>query len=77
MQKFRTTTAINLIRSKSKFLSTSSEITVPLGANVFATHNFDPPSTTVTTNKDELMAFFKQMYIMRRVEITNDTEYKV
>ena len=23
------------------------------------------------------MAFFKEMYTMRRVEITNDTEYKV
>ncbi len=31
----------------------------------------------MTTNKEELVNFFKQMYMMRRVEITNDTEYKV
>ena len=31
----------------------------------------------VSTNKEELMLYFKQMYTMRRMEITNDTEYKV
>jgi TPP-dependent pyruvate/acetoin dehydrogenase alpha subunit len=35
------------------------------------------PSTTVKTSKDELVKFFKDMYTMRRMEITNDTEYKV
>jgi pyruvate dehydrogenase E1 component alpha subunit len=37
----------------------------------------EAPSTTVTVTKDELLAFFKEMYTMRRVEISNDTEYKV
>ena len=37
----------------------------------------EAPSTKVTTTKEELVDFFKQMYKMRRVEITNDTEYKV
>jgi pyruvate dehydrogenase E1 component alpha subunit len=37
----------------------------------------DAPSTTVTTNKEELMSYFKEMYTMRRMEITCDTEYKV
>eukprot|EP01031_Cornospumella_fuschlensis_P040627 gene40627-49534_t len=56
-------------------LSTSNEITVELG-DVFKTHNFEAPSTTVKTTKDELVAFLKEMYTMRRMEITNDTEYK-
>lgn len=79
LQKLRKLNSIPVLRShlQCKLLSTSPEITVDLGANVFATHNFEAPSTTVTTTKDELMGFFKQMYIMRRVEITNDTEYKV
>lgn len=37
----------------------------------------DVPSTQVTTNKEELMEYFRQMYTMRRMEITCDTEYKV
>lgn len=53
----------------------SNEITVELG-DAFAVHNCEAPSTTVTTNKEELLLYFKQMYTMRRMEIVNDTEYK-
>ena len=35
------------------------------------------PSATTTTNKEELIEYLKLMYTMRRMEITNDTEYKV
>jgi pyruvate dehydrogenase E1 component alpha subunit len=35
------------------------------------------PSNLVKTTKEELLLYFKQMYTMRRMEITNDTEYKV
>ena len=37
----------------------------------------EAPATTVTTNAEELLMYFKQMYTMRRMEIVNDTEYKV
>lgn len=33
--------------------------------------------TEATTNREELMSYFKLMYTMRRMEITCDTEYKV
>lgn len=33
--------------------------------------------TQATTNREELMSYFKLMYAMRRMEITCDTEYKV
>jgi hypothetical protein len=52
-------------------------LTVDLGKDVFSTHNFDAPVTSVETNKEELMGFMREMYTMRRMEITNDTEYKV
>ena len=54
-----------------------SSISVDLGTDVFSTHNFDMPGTTIETDKEELMKFLREMYTMRRMEITNDTEYKV
>ena len=36
----------------------------------------EAPSSTVTATKEELIGFLKEMYTMRRMEITNDTEYK-
>lgn len=77
---FRTVRAVsrlNLVKATpSRFLSTVNTLTVELDAGSYSTHLFDAPSTKVTTNKEELVNFFKQMYMMRRVEITNDTEYK-
>ena len=35
------------------------------------------PSTKVTTTKEDLLHYLTQMYTMRRMEITCDTEYKV
>ena len=58
------------------FSSSGGDLTLDLGADIFATHNCEAPSHIVTTNKEELMKYFKIMYQMRRVEITNDTEYK-
>ena len=55
----------------------SAEISVELGSEIFSVHNFEAPGTTVTTTKEELIGFLKEMYTMRRMEITNDTEYKV
>jgi len=54
----------------------SEAVSINLGNNIFATHLCEAPSSTVTTSKSELVKFFQQMYLMRRVEITNDTEYK-
>lgn len=53
----------------------SSSFEVDLG-NSFVGHLCEPPSTTTSTNQDELVEYLKLMYTMRRMEITNDTEYK-
>ncbi|KAK9825166.1 hypothetical protein WJX81_000917 [Elliptochloris bilobata] len=50
------------------------EVTVKV--NDYKAHNLEPPGTEVATSKAELHAFFKNMYRMRRVEITADLLYK-
>lgn len=56
--------------------SMSTEVSLDLGKEVFTTHLVDAPETNVTATKDELLQYFREMYTMRRMEITNDTEYK-
>lgn len=55
-----------------RFSSTSIDVEVL----PFETHKCEPPSTTVTTNKEELMGWFETMYRMRRMEIASDMLYK-
>jgi pyruvate dehydrogenase E1 component alpha subunit len=42
----------------------------------FSTHRCEPPSTTVTATKSELLGYFEMMYRMRRMEIASDMLYK-
>ena len=37
----------------------------------------EAPATTTTATKDELLDYYRQMFLIRRVEITSDVEYKV
>jgi pyruvate dehydrogenase E1 component alpha subunit len=51
---------------------------VPISVEVvpFETYMCEPPSTTVTTNRAELMAYYRSMYSMRRMELGADSLYK-
>ena len=42
----------------------------------YKTHRIDPPPTTVTTSRGELLGFFETMFRMRRLEIAADMQYK-
>ena len=42
----------------------------------FETHKCDPPSTFVTTTKDELLGWFESMFKIGRMEIAADKLYK-
>ncbi len=42
----------------------------------YQAHHIEPPGTTVTTTKAELLQFFESMYRMRRMEIAADMLYK-
>lgn len=44
--------------------------------DAFKAHLCDGPTTSTTATKDELMEWLRMMLIMRRMEITCDTEYK-
>ncbi len=50
-------------------------ITVQL-SRPFKGHRLEAPDATVTTNKDELLKFYREMVLYRRVEIVADTMYK-
>jgi len=45
-------------------------------SNSFQTYNFESPSTSSITNRDELLKFYRDMSVMRRVEIVADNLYK-
>ena len=93
LKVFRSSISRRTLVAPVRTLSSSDVITVELGENAFMGHSkrhmqilnnlltilteCDTPSTTTSTSKDELLKFFKMMYTMRRMEITNDTEYKV
>ncbi|KAI4386336.1 hypothetical protein MLD38_004277 [Melastoma candidum] len=42
----------------------------------FTAHNCEPPSRSVSTTTAELLTFFRQMSLMRRMEIAADSLYK-
>lgn len=50
--------------------------TITVEVNPYKTHRIDPPSTTVTATKDELLQYFKELYRLRRMEISADMLYK-
>ncbi|XP_027152972.1 pyruvate dehydrogenase E1 component subunit alpha, mitochondrial [Coffea eugenioides] len=77
----RTTTA--LLRhltpaiSYLRHISTDSTSTITVETSVpFTGHKIDPPSRSVDTTAQELMSFFRDMALMRRMEIAADSLYK-
>ncbi|CAN1187635.1 hypothetical protein LINPERPRIM_LOCUS31946 [Linum perenne] len=63
----------------SSFLRPISTSTDPLTIETsipFTSHNCSPPSRTVDTSANELMSFFRDMALMRRMEIAADSLYK-
>ncbi|KAL6776662.1 PDC1 [Auxenochlorella protothecoides x Auxenochlorella symbiontica] len=50
--------------------------TLTVEVNPFTAHKVEPPSTTVTATKDELIKYFREMYLIRRMEISADMLYK-
>lgn len=60
----------------ARALSTSADpITLDIPVP-FKAHNVEAPPLTVETSAQELMGFFKTMFVMRRMEIAADSLYK-
>lgn len=58
-------------------LSTDSANPLTIETSVpFTGHKIDPPTRSVETNSQELMTFFRDMALMRRMEIAADSLYK-
>ncbi|KAL7132988.1 hypothetical protein ABFS83_12G111000 [Erythranthe nasuta] len=72
---FRKTLAAAI--SATRHLSTASTATITVETSLpFTGHNIDPPSRTVETSPQELLTFFRDMALMRRMEIAADSLYK-
>ncbi|CAN6448516.1 unnamed protein product [Victoria cruziana] len=58
-------------------LSTDDSTTLTIETSVpFTGHKIDPPSRSVETTPKELLGFFRDMAVMRRMEIAADSLYK-
>ncbi|XP_051148773.1 pyruvate dehydrogenase E1 component subunit alpha, mitochondrial [Andrographis paniculata] len=63
--------------SATRHLSTASAAPITVETNLpFASHIVDPPSRSVETTPQELLTFFRDMSVMRRMEIASDSLYK-
>jgi len=64
-------------KTKDKFtIGKEGNIQVQFATNPFVTHKCDGPKAEVSTSKGELIKFFKEMSLMRRMEVTADNLYK-
>nr|GLL37697.1 pyruvate dehydrogenase E1 component subunit alpha, mitochondrial [Ipomoea trifida] len=60
-----------------RHLSADSSAAITVETNLpFSAHKIDPPSRCVETSAKELMGFFREMELMRRMEIASDLLYK-
>eukprot|EP01026_Neomeris_dumetosa_P029562 TRINITY_DN23954_c0_g2_i5.p1 TRINITY_DN23954_c0_g2~~TRINITY_DN23954_c0_g2_i5.p1 ORF type:complete len:290 (-),score=37.40 TRINITY_DN23954_c0_g2_i5:54-800(-) len=61
-----------------RFISTSSTASQAIDIEVlpYKVHRIEAPSTTVSTSKDELMGFYREMQLLRRMEVAADIQYK-
>ncbi|ERN01692.1 hypothetical protein AMTRI_Chr10g4740 [Amborella trichopoda] len=65
------------IVSRRNFASSSSDEVLTIETSVpFTSHKCEPPSRSVQTTPKELMGFFQDMALMRRMEIAADSLYK-
>ncbi|KAJ0989566.1 hypothetical protein J5N97_007922 [Dioscorea zingiberensis] len=61
--------------SASRLFSSSDVLTIETSVP-FTAHQCDPPPRTVETTPKELLGFFRDMSVMRRMEIAADSLYK-
>ncbi|MED6155645.1 Pyruvate dehydrogenase E1 component subunit alpha-2, mitochondrial [Stylosanthes scabra] len=60
----------------SRSISSSNDSITVETSIPFTAHNCEPPSRSVTTSAAELQSFFRDMALMRRMEIAADSLYK-
>ncbi|XP_047321533.1 pyruvate dehydrogenase E1 component subunit alpha-1, mitochondrial-like [Impatiens glandulifera] len=68
---------ISYSSSLSRQFSSASDDTIIIETSIpFTSHKCEPPSRSVETSPKELMKFFQDMALMRRMEIAADSLYK-
>lgn len=69
-------TSADTTQLQSSILDHSQAFTVKLHEESFRSHKCDPPTLEVQVQKDELLKMYKDMQLMRRMEMAADTLYK-
>lgn len=59
-----------------RLLATESNLSIKLPETNFQSYLIDPPSTTLNVSKDSLLQMYKDMTIIRRMEMACDALYK-
>lgn len=70
--------SVSSAKAAMRQMSSSSDekVTVELPESSFSTYNLDAPNLSVDLTKDELLQMYKDMTVVRRLEMASDALYK-
>ncbi|KAJ2755093.1 alpha subunit of pyruvate dehydrogenase [Coemansia nantahalensis] len=70
--------AAGAVRQAARAMATATDsaVTIDLGDKAFDGYNIDVPSSKVTLSREELVAMYREMQVIRRLEMASDSSYK-
>ncbi|KAJ2704637.1 alpha subunit of pyruvate dehydrogenase, partial [Coemansia spiralis] len=70
--------AMGAVRQATRAMASAADstVTIDLGDKAFDGYNIDVPSSKVTMARDELVGLYREMQVVRRLEMASDSSYK-
>ncbi|KAJ1732019.1 alpha subunit of pyruvate dehydrogenase [Coemansia biformis] len=74
----RPVAAKGAVRQAARAMASAADsaVTIDLGENVFDGYNIDVPSSKVTMSREDLVGLYREMQVVRRLEMAADSSYK-